>query len=199
MEFPAWVLEGPFSRREAWTDLCALQEGGVELPVREIAERWGWSKSATGRFLKRAASEGGGTVSEGQLGLALPGIPPIQEGGPGTPTKAQIWPSFDNLKVHPKTGRRIYPELFEEIWTAYTPDDYKGTKKTSYNHIRKAVLAGVKPPMILQGVRNYIAFLNTNDHYPLAAHNFFGQEAWADYDDHQDDHEPARARSGELY
>jgi len=196
VDFHAWVLKGPFSRREAWADLHALREGGVELSVREIAERWRWSKSQVHRFLKMAPEGGPGTAGEGQLGLALPGIPPVEKEGLGTATKAQLWPTFDKLKVHPRNGRRIYPDRFEELWEAYTPDDYKGTKKTSYGHIRKSVLAGVKPETILQGIRFYIAFLNTNDHYPMAAHNFFGQEAWSDYDDYSDDQGPSSNGSG---
>ena len=199
MDYPAWVLEGPFSRREAWTDLHALREGGVELSVREIAERWGWSKDTAHRFIRRVEKDGRETPSEGQLGLALPGVPPVQEVGLETATKAQLWPKYDSLKVHPKTGRRIYPDRFEELWKAYTPNDFRGTKKTSYGHVRKSVLAGVKPETILQGIRFYIAYLNTNEQYPLAAHNFFGQEAWADYDDQIDDHGPEAPKSGGFY
>ncbi len=108
------------------------------------------------------------------------------------------WASDKNLPRNAR-GERVYPEEFEEIWAAFPGKT--GSKKTSYNHVRSEVNAGVPVERIIKGTEAYAEQVEEREaKYIRAAHNFFGASQWEDALAEAADHQPQYGeRTGEFY
>ncbi len=207
-QLPSWIDDEPFSYREAWTDYLASLRGGQALSVRLAAKRWEWSHGVTQRFITRLRAEGLDRVEpevSGTVQHAGPGLvqPELFESEPevGDSANGPIRWASDSRLPRNQRGERVYPEEFEEIWAAFPGKT--GSKKTSYNHVRSEVNAGVPAERILKGTEAYaeqVEAEETEAKYIRAAHNFFGASQWEDALKEAADYQPQYGeRTGEFY